>query len=174
MTAVPEYQPEPTAVESALTFLTATTDDLSGSVPTFLDTAADDAAVRLLSDLRQRRQRLAELESYVETDVARRLDKGKHTVAGWLVEVRGGGAWKDWRHDDVAFAACRDIAVDPATGEIVPEVVQIIDQVRSRLLNCARPSWRLTQLANFGIDPGDYARYERGRKTVTLTEAVDE
>lgn len=171
MSAAPEYQPsEPTATESGLVFLGQTLAELSESVPTTLDTADAATAVRLLADLRLHRQALASIEAFTEAAVARLLDKGTHAVAGFQVTVHSAGRWTDWRHDDVAFAVCRDIAVDPATGEVIPEVVQIIDQVRSRLLNCSRPTWRLTQLANVGVDPGNYAKWSKGRRTVQLIE----
>lgn len=166
--------PEPTVVESALTFLTNLLTDLGEAVPTDLDGMDADAAVRLLADLRERRMKLAEIEAFTEAHVARMLDRGKHTVAGFQVEVRGGATWKDWRHDDVAWALCRDIAVDPDTGEINADVTPIIDMVRSRLLNAARPSWRTTVLKQHGIDAGDYATWTPARRTVQLIAAVDE
>lgn len=175
MSAAPDYiAPDPGPLEHALAVTESCLSDLSTLVPEHLDEAGDDAAVLLLSQLRGHRKRLAEIEAFAEAAVSRRLGKGKHTAAGFQVEVRGGGSWKEWRHDELAWQICRDVAVDPDTGEVVPEVVQIVDEVRSRLRNCARPSWRLTQLATYNIDPSDFATYERGRHTVTITEAVDE
>lgn len=173
MTAAPDFQtPDPSELETALAFLTLTLAEFSESIPTYLDGQDDNGAVRLLADLRQRLGALKDLEAYVATDVAKRLGKGEHKVAGWQVKVHSAGRWTDWRHDDVAFAVCRDLAVDPDTGNIVPEVVQIVDQVRSRLLNCARTEWRLTQLAKVGVDPGDYAKWTKGHSTVQLVEDV--
>lgn len=170
MSAAPEYvTPDPTPVEASLAFLSCTLADLEVDVPAMLDDCTDDEAVRLLADLRERRLKLAEVESYVETQVSRRLGKGKHKAAGWQVQVHSDGRWTDWRHDDVAWKVCRDIAVDPATGEVVPEVAQIVDEVRSRILNCARPSWRLTPLRDLGLDPSDFATWQCGRASVTLT-----
>jgi hypothetical protein len=172
VTAAPDYTCEPTAVDSALAFLDQTLAELSSGAPAVLDGADADAAVRLLASLRLHRQALASIEAYAETAVGRLLNKGQHKVAGYQVTVHSAGRWTEWRHDDVAFAVCRDIAVDPASGEVVPEVMQIINQVRSRLMNCARPEWRLTQLANAGVDPGDYAKWVKGRRTVQLIEDV--
>lgn len=167
---LPDYTtPEPTVVESALTFLTNLLTDLGEAVPTDLDGMDADAAVQLLADLRERRMKLAEIEAFTETHVARALHHGKHTVAGFQVEIRGGASWKDWRHDDVAWQLCRDIAVDPDTGEVNADVTPIIDMVRSRLLNAARPEWRTTVLRQHGIDPADYSTRTPSRRTVQLT-----
>lgn len=162
---------DPDAVTLTIAQITVLLNRLSTDVPAHLDAnQTHETAIGLLAELREARQALQSIEAFTEAEAAARLGKGKHTVDGWQVEVRGGGTWKDWQHDRLAFAVCRDLAVDPSTGELVPEAVQIIDAVRSRLLNCARPSWRTTQLEPLGIAPGDYARWETGRRTVALTK----
>lgn len=152
---------------------------LGDSVLGALDT--DDTAesvVHLLAELRTQRKALADLEAFVEAAAVKRIpySKAPQRIAGQVVEVRGGSSkWGAWRHDDLAWAVCRDIATDKETGEVVPEVAQIIDQARSALLNCASIAyWRTTQLKPLGIDAADYAERVPSRRTVSLTPAVDE
>ena len=173
MSAAPDYvAPDPTPLESSLAFLAAAITDVAQATTERLESDdTGEAAALLLRDLREQRIALAALESYVEAETARRLDKGKHEVAGLQVEVRGGSAWKDWRNDELAWALTRPLAADPATGEVSEHDTELIDKVRSVLLNCARPSWRLTQLATYGINPRDFATYTPGRRTVQITEA---
>jgi hypothetical protein len=147
---------------------------LSEDAPLYLDDRDDaESAVNLLRQVRELRQQLASVEAFCEAETAKRLGNGKHNVPGFQVEVRGGSRYTEWRHDELAFALCRPIAVDPATGEIVPEVVQIIDQVRTTLLNAARPDWRTTVLRANNINPGDYSTRVQARRTVTITPDAD-
>lgn len=155
--------------------LSSSISDLADDVPAALD--VDDsttAVVELLHDLREERKRLAEMEAYVEACAVKRLKYGQQQVGDFIAEVKGGKDRKAWRHDDLAWAVCRPLAVNEDTGEVVTEIAEIIDQVRSRLLNCAAVSyWRTTQLKPLGINPDDFCESAAGRKTVTVTPAID-
>lgn len=181
MTAAPEYQgPDPTPAETAAAFiegdlaaLAANLGDLSLDVPKFLDAADVAGVVQLLAVLRQYADMLGQITDDVRRAVANRLGKGKHTVAGWQVEVKGGGGWSDWQHDRLAWKVCADLTVDPETGEVVAEVADIVDQVRSRLLNAAGIGyWRTTQLKPLGIDPAEFASWKPAKRGVVLTKDV--
>lgn len=174
MTTAPDYQTpqpgHPDAMQRNMTDIGMALHRMSTDVPEHLEAHPDAAdAAELLNALRDTRKQLADLEAFTEAECAKRFGKGKHKIPGWQVEVKGGSDWKEWRHDDVAFALCRPLAVDEATGEIVPEIVQIIDLIRTRLLEAARPSWRTTVLHQYGIAPSDYATWTPSRKTVALT-----
>ena len=179
MSAAPEYEPSPTEtagafVEGDLAGLVANLGDLSIDVPKFLDATDTAGAVQLLDALRAHADMLGQITDTVRRHVADRLGKGKHQVAGFQVEVKSGGGWTNWQHDKVAWEACRDIAADPATGEIVPEVADIVDRVRSRILNCAGVSyWRTTQLAPLNIDPAGFAEWKRVKRGVVITRDVE-
>lgn len=170
MTAPDYAAPDPTTVESAFAFLATVIDDLSTAVPEHLDAdESPDAACLLLHDLRVMRKKLHEIEAFAEAEAARRLPRKVYRFAGYVAERRGSGhRWTDWEHDRVAWALCRSVAVDPATGEINPDVVPIVDEVRSRLMNAASPTWRTTILAQYGIDPADYSTSVPNRRTVEV------
>lgn len=147
---------------------------LSDDVPAALDVDdSSEAVVRLLADLREQRKALAEIEAYVEACAVKRLAYGQQRVGEYVAEVRGGKDRKAWQHDRLAFAACQDLAVDDM-GVVVPEVAQIVGQVRDRLLNCAQISgWRVLQLRPLGIDVEAYCESVPGRRTVQVTPAVE-
>jgi hypothetical protein len=160
---------------ATLTDLAEAVARLSDDVPAALDVDdSSEAVVRLLADLREQRKQLAEMEAYVEAAAVKRLKYGQQQVGDFIAEVKGGKDRKAWRHDDLAWAVCRPLAVNENTGEVVTEIAEIIDQVRSRLLNCAAVSyWRTTQLKPLGINPDDYSESTPGRRTVTVTSAIE-
>ena len=180
MTAAPDFEPEPTPAETAAAFvegdlaaLVANLGDLSLDVPRFLDAADVADVVRLLDALRTHANMLGQITDDVRRNVANRLGKGKHSVAGFQVEVKGGGGWSEWQHDKIAFEVCRGLTVD-ADGVVAPEVVQIVDQVRSRLLNCAGIGyWRTTQLEPLGLEAGDYAKWKPAKRGVVITKDAE-
>lgn len=171
MTAQPVDLEPPADAPSAqvgrdLADLAATVAALSETVLLALDDDdTTEAVVQLLADLHAHRTELQRLEAFVNAAAAKRLRRnGKQTVAG--IKLHVGSSRVAWKNDDLAKDACRDLYVDKATGEIDPEARQIVDLVRSRLLLCARPDWRLTALREIGIDPADY--HEWGRRTVSI------
>ena len=178
---VPDYQPpDPTPAETATAYiegdlaaLKANLADLSIDVPRFLDAADVDGVVQLLAELRAHAEVLGQITDDARRAVANRLGKGKHHVAGFQVEVKSGGGWSDWQHDKLAWRVLRDIAVDPDTGEVVAEVADIVDQVRSRLLNAAGIAyWRTGQLGPLGIDVSEFAQWKPAKRGVVLTKDV--
>ena len=149
--------------------------DLADDVPAALDVDdTTEAVVSLLHDLREQRKALAQMEAYVEAAAVKRLKYGQQQVGEFIAEVKGGKDRRAWQHDDLAWAVCRPLAVNENTGEVVTEIAEIIDQVRARLLNCAAVSyWRTTQLKPLGINPDDYSESTPGRRTVTVTSAIE-
>lgn len=178
----PDYDHEPPdlgvldALGADFADLTRVIGTLGENVPMALDVDdTTETVVRLLADLRAQRQELARIEAFVEAAAAKRLRYGRHQVGDLIAEVRGGATRKTWEHDRLAFAVCQDITVDPATGEVQPEVADIVGKVRDRLINCAAISyWRSTQLKPLGIDVDKFCLTEPGRKTVQVTPAIDE
>lgn len=177
---VPAYstpQPgDPDTVAIDLAALIATVSRLSDDVPAHLDAdTTAEAACELLFQLRTERQRLQTVEAFVEAEAADRMPGKELRWDGYVAERRGGTAKPgNWRHDDVAWVLCREAAVDPATGELDEGALQVVDRVRSLLLNAARPEWRTTVLRQHGIDPYDYAERVPSRRTVTIREDTDE
>lgn len=147
--------------------------DLSDDVPAALDVDdSTDAVVRLLADLREQRKSLQEIEAYVEAAAVKRLKYGRQQVGDFIAEVKGGKNRTAWQHDDLAWAVCRPLCVDTTTGEINPEARQLVDQVRSRLLDAAAVSyWRVGILRQLDVNPEDFCTSEPGRKTCQVTPA---
>lgn len=177
MTAQP-VQPVDTGAVDALDFTLADLrhyiNRLSDEVPVALDfDDTTETVVRLLHDLRTQRKALAEIEAFVEAAAVKRLPWGKSQIGDLLVDVKGGTDRKVWEHDRLAWEVCQSIAVDD-NGEVVPEIAQIINQARSRILNCASVAyWRTNQLRPLGIDPDNFCQKVPGRRTVALTPAID-
>ena len=137
------------------------------------DDDSPDTVVALLNSIRTLRKALADIESGVEATAVQRLAYGETQVGDLLVEVRSSRKRSEWRHDDLAWRVCQDLAFD-SDGTEVDGWAQIVDKVRNRLLLCARPEWRMTPLKDLGIEPNDYCVAGESRKTVTITAAVTE
>lgn len=159
-----------------LALIEGATKRLGEAIPAALDVdTRPEPAVELLATVRGLRKGLADLEAWLEGECVTRLHYGQQRLGEYVAEVRGGKDRREWRHDDLAWAVVRDVCVDTSTGEIVPEARQIVDEVRSRLLNCAQISgWRVLQLRPLGIEADDYCTCTPGRRTVQVTPAVDE
>lgn len=179
----PEYEPPDTGSADALGMdfaeLRHAIRRLGDDVPAALDVDdTTEAVVRLLDDLRTQRKRLAELEAFVEAAAVNRIpySKGPQRFGDLLVEVRG-AKWSraHWNHPSLVHAVCGDLIYDKDTGVPVEEVAQIVHMVRDRILAAASINyWRATVLRDQGLDPDDYADKVLGRRTVSLTPAVDE
>lgn len=177
MTAQP-VEPEDTGaldeLSRTLNELAAAVTRLSDDVPAALDVDDSiDAVVRLLADLREQRKALAEIEAYVEAAAVKRLPYGQTRVGDLIADVKGGADRKVWEHDRLTWAVCESMTVDQ-NGERVPEIVEIVNEVRSRILNCASVAyWRTNQLRPLGIDPDRYSVKTPGRRTVRLIDALE-
>lgn len=137
------------------------------------DDDSPDTVVQLLNSVRTLRKALADIESSVEATAVQRLAYGETQVGDLLVEVRSSRKRSEWRHDDLAWRVCQDLAFDD-DGTQIDGVAEVVDKVRNRLLLCARPEWRMTPLKDLGINPDDYSLAGESRKTVQITPAVTE
>lgn len=170
----PEYDGFVSLTADALDLIEAGIEQLSRVVSDDIEADTDpENAVTLLHRTRALRQRLAQVEAFVEAHAIPLLDYGKQEVAGLLVEVRGGAKRSEWRHDDVAWALTCDLAA--VDGVIDDADAALVAKVRDRILNAAGISyWRTTQLRAAGVDPSQFCKTERGRRTVQLSPLAED
>lgn len=129
-----------------------------------------DRAVSDLARLRAIRQGLAVWEGELTDWLNDALGRNTIEVDGiGQVQVKRGTDRKEWDHDALirlVVARGRDERrVDAETGEYEPEG----EAVARALMECARPSWRLTPLRDRGIDPDEYCASNPGRLSVVIT-----
>lgn len=173
---VPEFN-ESDPVADALDLIEAAVAMLSTSVPERLDDdESTEGTVALLHRLVTLRKALGTVEAVVEQQAAWRCDYGTSEVGEWTVVVRGGKNRVQWRNDDLAYAACLDIALDKSTGEVDRVKARVVDEVRSRLMNVfggLKP--RTTMLKELGIEPDDFCVSDgTSRRTVQVEPRVVE
>lgn len=177
MSAAPDYSTpdpgDPVALERDFADLGGLLVRLNEDSMHRLDQADDDlAALELLFDLREARQKLAEIEASVEAVAAQRMAAPKVEWPGFVAERKGGADRKSWEHDRLAWAVVHPLCVD-VNGETDDTAAALVAQVRDRLLNCAAVSyWRVTQLRQLGLNPSDYCSTTTGRRTVHVQRVV--
>src|SRR5205823_5534237 len=143
LTDVPDAPPH----EESLDLLDAALTDLAEQAPRVAETATGDALVRLLSDVRERRQRLADVEAYLEAKTAQEFGSGDHEAGGLAFRVHAGTrrTWKDSR--TLAWRVVEPLIIDMETGEyILTADEEGVAQLLDRLCATARLEWRVTAL----------------------------
>lgn len=134
------------------------------SAPTDIDRALAD-----LVALRDAQDALKDWEGVLTDFLADRLGREGHQLPdGRIAQVRRGKDRTEWDHDALirlVVARGRDERkLDEETGEYEPEG----EAVARALMECARPSWRLTPLRARGIDPDEYCASSPGRVSVVI------
>ncbi len=134
-----------------------------------------DTLARRLANLRARRRELdLEIE---DAEVALVRAMRAHDDV-WEVELPELGIVKrhsgtkrtEWRHDELWDELGRFIRsgakrlMDEDTGQIESPADTALRIVRE----AARPSWRITALKGFGIDPDEFCSVSYGRQTIEL------
>ena len=128
-----------------------------------------DRAVADLAELREIRKGLADWESELTVWISEAIGRNTITVDGvGEVQVRQATDRKAWDHDALyrlVIARARDERrMDAETGEYESEG----EAVGRALMECARPSWRVTALRDRGIDPDEYAESSSGKTSVVI------
>jgi hypothetical protein len=128
-----------------------------------------DRAVSDLAELREIRKGLADWEAELSEWLAEALGYNTLTLdSGHTVQVRRSTDRKAWDHDALirlVIARGRDERRVTEDGEYESEG----EAVGRALMECARPSWRVTALRERGIDPDEYAETSPGKIGVVIT-----
>lgn len=130
-----------------------------------------EAVGRTLLELRERRIQLGQIEAYVESVLARVMPVGSLDFPDLHLERKGGRDRKEWDHDGVVAALAQRFAADADTGEVDPTLVPLYEHAVHHFLQSAQVTGYRTKtgLVPLGVDPDDYSKSERGRRTVHVT-----
>lgn len=162
LTDVPDALPH----EEAPDLLDAALADLDGQAPRVAESGTEGALLRLLHAVRERRQRLADTEAYLEAKIAQEFGSGEHEAAGLAFRVHASSrrTWKDSR--TLAWRVVERFVLDEQTGEFLLVDPADVGFLLDRLCEAARLDWRVTALRSAGVGFDDLCQVERGRRTV--------
>lgn len=137
-----------------------------------------DGMVALLQLLRRAQAQLRWADEALEDEIVKAMPRKDLDVAGvGRVEMHTTTARKQWDKAGLVAVLTARIADDPRifcdtdTGELLTPT-QTVERVLNAFLGAATPSWKVTGLREFRIDPDDYAEVSYGRKTIR-TPKVD-
>jgi hypothetical protein len=158
--------PDLAPYEESLGLFDAALADLDRQAPRVADSGSEAELVRLLRDVRERRQRLADTEAYLEAKVAQEFGSGDHETAGVAFKVHAGTrrTWKDSR--TLAWRVVERFVLDQRTGEFLLADPADVAFLLDRLCEAARLDWRVTALRSASVGFDDLCQVERGRRTV--------
>lgn len=143
-------------------------DELDRDYQTCADLPPDALAI-ILAAIRDCRAELAALAKVVEADLIATAGKKRFVVPGLgEVEVKKSKKYTHWNDRDLAAVvvarALDERVLDETSGEYEPRE-QAVARV---LMECARPSWRLTPLRDRGIDESEFCTIEDDGWSVRL------
>lgn len=108
----------------------------------------------------------------LEDEIVKVMPGKQVEVAGLgVVEMKTGASRKAWDKDALVSRLVSRIGDDPEafvdveTGEFLPPA-EVADRVIKAFLLAATPSWKVTGLRAFMIDPDEYCETTWGRKTI--------
>lgn len=129
---------------------------------------------RDLLAIREQRIALAQVEASVESVLARVMPVPKLDFGDLHLERKGGRDRKEWDHDGLVAALAREFATNEA-GETDDTLLPLYGEAVRHYLRAAQVSGYRTKtgLVPLGIDPDDYSKSERGRRTVHVTGPVE-
>ena len=138
---------------------------------TFLAPDADRLAV-LLVNLRRAKRLLDYAAVYVEDELVKCIPH-KTILVDEVGEItqHTGASRKHWDRDAVVTALAHGIAetvpplVDTSTGEQVDHI-ELVQSIPRCFIESATPSWKVTGLRAWNINPDDYCEVEWGRKSI--------
>lgn len=150
------------ASESALQLLNQALLYIDDARKRCIETSDVDGLMIGMANLAKFAEQLKVITDTLRTDVADMLPIGWHPVPhdlGWIERKRIEKSYV-WDSDVVLRRVVRK-AVDPAgTGEIMGNVVDVINRIQEAVLACApltaSTSWRVTALREYDLDPDMY------------------
>lgn len=137
-----------------------------------------DGMIVLLQDLRRAQVQLRWAADELEDEIVKAMPHKEMVVASvGAVTLRTGTKRTQWDKDGLVGVLVARIADDPEilceveTGEMLTPSQQV-ERILDRFLEAATPSWKITGLRKFRVDPDEYCTTAYGRKTVQ-TPTVD-
>lgn len=131
-----------------------------------------DGMVLLLQSIRRAMAQLRWAADELEDEIVKAIPAKEMVVAGvGAITLRTGTKRTGWDKEGLVNVLTARIADDPAilceveTGEMLTPSQQV-ERILSRFLEAATPSWKVTGLRAFKIDPDEYCSTTYGRKTV--------
>lgn len=131
-----------------------------------------DGMVVLLQDLRRAQAQLRWAADELEDEIVKAMPHKEMVVAGvGAITLRTGTKRTQWDKDGLVGVLTARIADDPEilceveTGEMLTPSQQV-SRILSRFLEAATPSWKITGLRAFRVDPDEYCSTAYGRKTI--------
>lgn len=131
-----------------------------------------DAMVTTLQLLRIAGAQLRWATEELEDEIVKIMPGKQVEVVGvGMAELKTGAARKGWNNEAITDVLVARIGDDPAvfcdseTGEFLPPQ-RVAGMVINAFLEVARPSWRVTALRGYRIDPDEYCTTTWGRKTI--------
>lgn len=161
-----------------------TMQDFWGEVDHFCDVLVPDTCViispdagslgMLLARLRRSIALLRDAATYVEDEMCKVMPGKEVMVQGvGVAEMHTGASRKAWDKEalvDVAAHVVADVvpsAVIPESGEFINEI-QVARDVLGVFLEMSTPSWKVTGLRKYKVNPDEFCETTWGRKTIQM------
>lgn len=129
----------------------------------------------LLAKLRKAQTELKEAAEFVEDELTR-IMPGRNFDCGTpvgAIEMHTGATRKEWDKAGLTDSMVHAIAghspnlVNADTGEMV-NLMQHVRELVEMFTDAATPSWKVTGLRKYGINPDEYCTTTWGRKTIAM------
>lgn len=132
-----------------------------------------DALALLLVRIRFCKYLLGMAEQEVEDELVKVMPGKTYEVNSLgMIEMHTGASRKGWDKEALTDALVHSIAsqqpnlMDADTGEVV-NLLDFVRDLVTMTTDAATPSWKVTGLRKYGIDPDQYCETTWGRKTIT-------
>lgn len=157
-----------------LSNLAADVEALDQNLPDWLTGVEGELPVLYaLADVREARQQLAQIESSLERAAAVRMTGKPIAVTDppLYAKRRYGKDRKEWKWDDLLRELVSPVAVDSATGEVLPGAFEASAVIR----DCIGFAYgRVGAIKKRGVDPDEFCTAVPGRVTVTVSRTIPE
>lgn len=131
-----------------------------------------DGLAMLLAMIRRAIRQLQDAAVFVEDELVKVMPgKTREVVGLGVIEMHTGAVRKGWDKEGLTQALIHVLAhelpdlINPETGEQI-NLVQMVERLVTMFTDAATPSWKVTGLRKYGIDPEDYCETSWGRKTI--------
>lgn len=163
--------PDPDDVPAVLAAIDAMSHDTIPLLAAKLSPDVDGMIV-LLQDLRRAQAQLRWAADELEDEIVKAMPTKEMVVAGvGSCTLRTGTKRTAWDKEGLVGVLTARIADDPGilceleTGEMLTPSQQV-SRILDRFLEAATPSWKVTGLRKFRVDPDEYCETNYGRKTI--------
>lgn len=143
------------------------------TAPSWVDTADLPELASGLHRIREIRQFLGRIESWIESKTAQSMTKNDMAVAGWILKRQGGNK-RSWSADGKERVLGRAIEAAYVTddGEVSVDI-ETAYAVRDLCLQILSGDPRVTPLKALGVEFSDLCETEKSRRTVQVVPAVN-